>query len=70
MDNSEHIDFEKEIKEFIDKKYLLSVKVLAKDNNSCKFHIFTLENEEYEIHCSVSEGIQVFCFIFQYFLKK
>lgn len=64
MENSEHIDFETEIKEFIDKKYVLTVKVLEKDNNSCKFHIITLENESFEINCSVSEGIQVF------FLKK
>ena len=60
MENSEHIDFETEIKEFIDKKYVLSVKVLEKDSNSCKFHIITLENEAFEVNCSVSEGIQVF----------
>jgi len=60
MDNSEYIDFEKEIQEFIDKKYVLKVETLFKDINSCKFHITTLENHDYELVCSVSEGIQVF----------
>lgn len=59
MDNSEYIDFETEIKEFIDKKYVAKVIVLEKKQNSCKFSITTLENQEFEVHCSVSQGIQV-----------
>lgn len=59
MDNSEYIDFETEIKEFIDKKYVAKVVVLEKKQNSCKFNITTLENQEFEVLCSVSQGIQV-----------
>ena len=59
MDNSEYIDFEKEIQEFIDKKYLLNVEVLEKTMNACKFKLTTLENQEFDVICSVFQGIQV-----------
>lgn len=59
MDNSEYIDFEKEIKEFIDKSYVARVDLLEKTLNFCRFLIVTLEKQEFEVHCSVSQGIQV-----------
>lgn len=60
MDNSsETIDFEIEIKEFIDKNYFSKVIVTEKTLNFCKFKVTTLENEEFDLNCSVAQGIQV-----------
>ena len=60
MDNSEYIDFEKEIQEFIDKQYVSKVTILEKNPNFWKFRIISLENHEFEVECSVAQGIQVY----------
>lgn len=57
--NEEYIDFEKEIQEFIIKKYVKKIETLEKEKHYCIFQLITLENDEFTIRCSVSEGIQV-----------
>lgn len=57
--NEEYIDFEKEIQEFIIKKYVQKIETLEKKHHYCIFQLITLENDQFIIKCSVSEGIQV-----------
>lgn len=59
IDSTEQIDFEKEIEEFRIKKYVSSIETTKKNAHFCCFKLITLENEEFNIKCSVFEGIQV-----------
>ncbi len=50
--NDEHIDFEKEVKEFIDNKMVEKIDILEKGEAYSKMKITTLEKNELIIECS------------------
>ena len=56
---SEYIDFEEEIQEFIQKKYVKAILIEEKTKEACHMKMETLEREVFLIRCSVSKGIEV-----------
>ncbi len=57
--NSDYIDFEKEVQEFIQKKYVESIQFLEKSKVASLMKLETLEKEVFLLRCSVSKGIEV-----------
>ncbi len=56
---SEYIDFEEEVQEFIEKKYVESIVIMEKNKETCYMKLVNLEKESFLIRCSVSKGIEV-----------
>ncbi len=56
---SEYIDFEEEVQEFIKKKYVEAIIIQEKNKEACYMKLETLEKEIFMIRCSVSKGIEV-----------
>jgi hypothetical protein len=57
MNNEEHIDFEKEVEEFIKFNFIKRIDIISKFEDNCEMIMITLEDNRLHLDCSPTLGI-------------